>query len=53
MSIHGMIESDDCVRVCSVVEEGDTVLVYIVIHALAQAEVFMHAWLVCNVSLVI
>ena len=53
MLIHGMIESDDCVHVCSVVEEGDTVLVYIVIHALAQAKAFMQARPVCNVSVVI
>ena len=52
MLIHGMIESDDCVCVCGVVE-GDTVLVYIVIHALAQAKAFMQARPVCNVSVVI
>ena len=53
MSIHGMIESDDCIHIHSVMEEGNTMLVYIVIHALAQAEAFMQAQPVCNVSVVI
>jgi hypothetical protein len=53
MLIHGMIVADDCVCVCSVMEEGNTVLVYIVIHALALAKAFEHAQPVCNVSLLI
>ncbi len=43
MSMHGMMEFVNCVRVCSVMEEGDTVLVYIVNHALARAEAFVAA----------
>ncbi len=53
MSMHGMMEFVDCVCVRSVMEEGDTMLVYIVNHALARAEAFVAAQPVCNVSVVI
>ncbi len=53
MLMHGMMEFVDCIRIHSVMEEGDTMLVYIVNHALAQAKAFMAAQPVCNVSVVI
>jgi len=34
----------------SVLYWGDTVFVFLVIHALAQAEASVHAWLVCQLS---